>query len=709
MKNSNPLKIYMGDLTHDTIVLVSDTIPINIGFIASYTKQLFGKDIDIHLYKYPKTMIDAIKEFPPDVVALSNYSWNSHLSEHVAGIAKQYNKNIVTVQGGTNFPNRTNMQLEFMKKRPNTDIFVEYEGESAFSQIIQRILIARENKQNIYEQAISGCVFIDKESVYPVLGLCKGEPVKRIKNLDEIPSPYLSGMMDSFFDGRLTPFLETNRGCPFKCSFCHTGADHYNKMNMYSLERIKEEIRYIAPRVKELGITNLHIADTNFGMFSRDKEICEILFEAREKYTWPLQIISTTGKNQKDRIIEATKILGDTCSVNMSVQSMDPTVLQNIHRDNIKLEHYIEINKALNAAGRATKGEVIIGLPGETRDSFVQGIRQMINSGVSSICSYSLMLLHGTDFQDPDYREKFDIQGKYRVVPLDFGEYDGTKVFDTEEIGIATKDMSFDDYLWIRGLSYVIEMIHNSRPFNEFFKYATIWGLKIFDFIMLVHENLHLAPVEVQKLYQSFINDTKSELWDSEKELIDHYQKEQNFQDLLNGKVGGNIIYKHKAIGLSDISSEWCDFFSKICLGMMRQHEHSLDTKTENEDEIRQISKFVKNKLYGLLQANSDTSVLEMESDYDIIGWIKSEEKTPLSDYLLKKPIQYEFFYSNEQLKTQSDQFKRYGTDHNALSKIVTRVSNVESLFRKIRIKGRNDSSPDVCDSDQFVRYALSN
>ena len=142
---------------------------------------------------------------------------------------------------------------------------------------------------------------------------------------------------------------------------------------------------------------------------------------------------------------------------------------------------------------------------------------------------------------------------------------------------------------------------------------------------------------------------------------------------------------------------------------MMRQHGTLLIHKTENEDEIRQISKFVKNKLYGLLQANTDTSVLEMESDYDMIGWIKSKEKTPLSDYLLKKPIQYEFFYSNEQLKTQSDQFKRYGTDHNALSKIVTRVSNVESLFRKIRIKGRNDSSLDVCDSDQFVRYALSN
>ena len=91
-----PLKIIMGDLTHDTIILVSDTIPINIGFIASYAKKVFGREIEISLFKYPQSIIKAIKESPPDLLALSNYSWNSNLSEHVASIAKQCNSNAVT-------------------------------------------------------------------------------------------------------------------------------------------------------------------------------------------------------------------------------------------------------------------------------------------------------------------------------------------------------------------------------------------------------------------------------------------------------------------------------------------------------------------------------------------------------------------------------------------------------------------------------------
>ena len=67
-----PLKVYFGDLTHDSIILVSDTIPINIGFIAGYAKKLFDSDIDVSLFKYPQHILDAIRADPPDVLALSN-------------------------------------------------------------------------------------------------------------------------------------------------------------------------------------------------------------------------------------------------------------------------------------------------------------------------------------------------------------------------------------------------------------------------------------------------------------------------------------------------------------------------------------------------------------------------------------------------------------------------------------------------------------
>lgn len=122
---NKPLRIYMCDLTHDTVVLVSDTIPINIGFIGSFAKKVHGNNIEVSLFKYPQTVIEAIHACPPDVIALSNYSWNSKLSERIARLAKELSPSVVTVQGGTNFPHKEAQQLEFVMSRPATDVFVE--------------------------------------------------------------------------------------------------------------------------------------------------------------------------------------------------------------------------------------------------------------------------------------------------------------------------------------------------------------------------------------------------------------------------------------------------------------------------------------------------------------------------------------------------------------------------------------------------------
>ena len=60
-----PLRVYMCDLTHDTVVLVSDTIPINIGFIGSYAKKVHEDAIQLSLFKYPQAVIRAIEDSPP--------------------------------------------------------------------------------------------------------------------------------------------------------------------------------------------------------------------------------------------------------------------------------------------------------------------------------------------------------------------------------------------------------------------------------------------------------------------------------------------------------------------------------------------------------------------------------------------------------------------------------------------------------------------
>jgi len=703
-----PLKIYLCDLTHETVILVSDTIPVNIGYVGAFAKKIYGPDIILSLFKYPQSAIEAIKEDPPDILALSNYSWNSHLSEHMAKLAKSKNPDVITVQGGTNFPHNRDQQSDFLEKRHATDFHVELEGEVSFSNVIARVLDARDRGPGIFDAPVDGCVFIHpdtRSSKSP--NLIVGNAPERIRQLDEIPSPYLTGLLDKFFDGRLVPFIETNRGCPFKCSFCHTGADYFGKVNMFSLDRITEELEFCGRKAQKLGLTGLLLADTNFGMFPRDRAICEMLLETQGKYGWPLNIQSTTGKNNKKRVIDITGILGDTFDVTMSVQSMDDAVLKNINRSNIKLDDYMEINQHLRKEGRATTGELILGLPGETKESFISGIEKVVSAGVSSVTIYSLMLLFGTEFQNTAYRKKYEYDGRYRIVPLNFGEYEGERIFDYEEVGVATKDLNFDDYLYLRRFALIVETLYNNRPFEEFFRYALALGLSRFEFLHQIFKKLDEAPNEVCKIIEGFMGETTGELWACEKDMIDHYSKDRAYRRLEAGELGGNLIYKYKSMSLALGMPYWISFLTDQLKILGRENLSKGQSFEQVEMEIDTLAEFNRKKTWKFLDANTGDEIVEMVSPYNFIAWLESPEGVPLSEYVSGTSIQYIFEFTEDQKSSRRDAFRRFGSDVNGLSKIVTRLV-VQTLFRKVRERGENGDAIDGNVRNSNNKYALA-
>jgi tRNA A37 methylthiotransferase MiaB len=142
-----------------------------------------------------------------------------------------------------------------------------------------------------------------------------------------------------------------------QCTFCADGTSLVSKVNQFSVERVRAEIRYIAERVSG-SVKSLHIADLNFGMYKRDAEICDALGETKRQYNYPLYIDTATGKNSKERIIDAIKKLDGVLPMIMSVQSMTPDVLRNIKRDNIKLQDFLELKPAIRRAKLPTSSEI---------------------------------------------------------------------------------------------------------------------------------------------------------------------------------------------------------------------------------------------------------------------------------------------------------------------------------------------------------------
>ena len=581
MEKTKPLKIYLGDLTYTTVTLATEAFPLNVGFIASYCKKLFGDAVEITLFKYIEDIDKAVNESPPDILGLSNYCWSHSVSYEIFKMCKKSNPNVVTVWGGPNFPIDFPSQKKFMKQYPEVDVYVPTEGETGFSNIVSLILksASLENvSETIQKNPIEGCISRDDngEIHYSI-------PTIRISSLNEIPSPYQNGMMDKFFDGKLTPMLQTNRGCPFHCTFCTDGRDETNKVNHFSIERVQSDIEYIAEHTPK-NTHSLHISDLNFGMYPRDLEICESLAKIQQKFNYPKYIKCTTGKNQKDKIINAIKKLNNSLRVTMSVQSLDPDVLHNIRRDNISVDHMLALYPALKEANLQTTSEVILGLPGETFENHIQTLRDLVKARMDEIVVHTCMLLDGSEMGLPEERKKWEMKTKFIVLQRDFAELsNGKKVIEYEEVVVGSKTMTFEEYIELRVLAFIIFVTNQGIVFDAIQKLLREQEIDVFELYYGMLTSRNESSENTQNVIEQFKNDTIDELWDSPKELLENFQKDSEYKKLLDGEAGTNVIYHYKAVVISELMGDWTEHVIKSA------HKLIQNSNNYNEDLEKQF------------------------------------------------------------------------------------------------------------------------
>ena len=194
-----PLKIFLCDLTYNTVTLSTEAFPLNIGYIASYTKMQFNEDVKITLFKYIEKLEAALETSIPDIIAFSNYTWNRRISKEFSKIFLEKNPNGLVVWGGPNLPADYPSQIKFFKKFPEVDIYVPIEGEIGFSNIVKKALTAQLKntlREKVLNDSIPSCITKLNNGKLEFASFDN-----RIKTLDDIPSAYLTGFLDEFFDG----------------------------------------------------------------------------------------------------------------------------------------------------------------------------------------------------------------------------------------------------------------------------------------------------------------------------------------------------------------------------------------------------------------------------------------------------------------------------------------------------------------------------
>jgi len=671
---NNSIKIFLADLTYNTVSLATEVFPLNVGLIASYCNEKFGDKIEITLFKYIDELDKAISENPPDILGLSNYCWNHKIGAELFAMLKKINPSAVTVWGGPNFPLDMPSQHEFMKEYIQVDSYVPTEGEQGFANIIERVLEceSKEKVQNkISEKPIDGVISRDING-----NLQYSNPITRIKQLDEIPSPYLSGIMDKFFDGKLIPMIQTNRGCPFSCTFCTDGRDDVNKINSFGIERIKRELDYIGNNIPE-STHNLYISDLNFGMYEQDLDVCRNILELQEKYHWPKRVIASTGKNRKERVIEAIKILEGTLMLSMSVQSLDENVLTNVKRQNISTDTMMSLAPVINQSNLSTFSEVIFGLPGETYQSYLNTVKDLVNAKIDFVKTFSLMLLMGSELAIPRERRKWDFKTKFRVLALDFAKLStGKKIIETEEIVVGSNTLTFDDYLSVRVNSFIVWLNSKGEAFRPLIKFFRDNDLDIFQLYNNQLENIDESDLKIQNIVKKFTDSAKNELWASTEEIEAYYQNDENYQKLLDGEDGINLLNHYGSIITAECMNEWTEYTLKIANDILK----SSDLGSEKEEEFCEIANYCKGRTHNIITEDSIDTNPTYLFRHNIKKWLESDN-CPLKDFLFNKPTRIEFRFSKEHYQILQDHLDEYGNNRMGRSKFVKYVA-IEDLLR---------------------------
>ena len=530
------LKIYFGDVTHN-LGNRTRVVPMGIATLATALKDIFKDKVSTKLFVYPNKIFDEVEKSAPDIIALSNYIWNSKLSLKILKEVKNKFPNTLTVMGGPHCRTDSKGLKNFTKKNPFIDAYIPFEGENPMINLVDSYL--KNSDPTLKSLSNIEGVYLNKEN-YEFKKIIPKKSDKKAKynsdyyTINQFSSPYLSGMLDEFLDDpQLSPLLESNRGCPYSCTFCAWGVGSGNKLIKKDFHRFLSEIWYVAEKSKN---DVWFLADGNFGILKEDIEIAKNFKELKQKFGRPNAIIYNTAKNNPDRVFEVSDILGELAPVNIAVQAFDNEVLKNIKRKNLTEDEIAEYVVKHQKKNRIVSTDIIVPNTGETLESHQNSLRKFfeLNFDIGNI--NIMRMLPGTEMESESERNHYGIKTKWRPMDAGWGEYKGEFIFETDENSIATKDITEEEMISLKKIHFLINLLWSSGIGRNLLKVGQKFKINPLDAINTIVND------KTSDIYKNILEplekEFKNEWFDTEEDLLKYYSSTKNNEKLLSEEEG---------------------------------------------------------------------------------------------------------------------------------------------------------------------------
>lgn len=435
-------------------------LPYSIGILQAYAQIHLKNPSNFHfmLPLYKRMPVDAAVEQlkGADIVFFSLYVWNANLSLEIARNLKDARPDVLTVFGGPHVPDRSEA---FLRRHPYVDIAVHNEGEQAFTAVLG-------NMSRADRSQIPSISYL-KDGAY-----LQNERAERLKDLSVIPSPYLSGLFDPLMkahpEEQWLVMWETNRGCPFSCTFCDWGSATASKVFQFQLDRIYKELEWVSSRKIEF----MFCADANFGILPRDLDIVLHAAELKKKTGYPKALSVQNTKNATERAYQVQKTLAEAGlnkGVTIAFQSIDPDTLKNIKRDNISSDSFRELQRRFTRDGIETYSDMILALPGETYDTFADGVSETIALGQHNRIQFgNLSILPNAEMGDPQYQKKYGMKTVQVKEVIFHGVLQKTVdgIDEVSQVVVETASMPREQWARTRAFCWMTSLLHFDKIFQ---------------------------------------------------------------------------------------------------------------------------------------------------------------------------------------------------------------------------------------------------
>jgi len=299
------------------------------------------------------------------------------------------------------------------------------------------------------------------DNPFPTIGgvVYKGLPDMKLQatcNLETLSSPFLDGIV---LPQRFLRW-ETQRGCPFRCSFCqHRESDlptasSFQTRQPLKSSRILKEVEWLTKK----HITDIAVIDPTFNAGPNYLEVMNSFIHHQFQGKLALQCRFEMIKDAFLEKVAQLNLLGARIVLEFGLQTVIKNESKAIHRPNQmkKVKDTLTKLKAMNIEYEVS---LIFGLPLQTLNSFVESVNFCLNSGVPVVKAWPLMILRGTPLDTKMMREAYGLK-EMSISASD--EIDRVQVNIPHVVSSAT--FSYEEWVKMTKIAAVLARTEGQHP-----------------------------------------------------------------------------------------------------------------------------------------------------------------------------------------------------------------------------------------------------